>query len=316
MRAQRIILILATATLTWGCEKEGPESLQAVNSVLGDVSFIEKFGRRPDATADENLRIMTHLEYVEKQLRHKDCGDLTEQLQQRRSQLLDFLHDYWTSNTFPRNYDYKDKRIPCFIDKDGRICAVGYLIERSVGRKVAEEINRKHKYERIITMNDAAVDEWISGSGLSREECAWIQPEYGFQDANGYNHIDPGYGISSSILGAANLSLGTINAIQIDREQRKKAIPIIGLLTGAGQVILGAVMMPEETQSFYGHTTNESEKILSLINIGLGATTMILSTWNLVTTPEPNQNDIGWNIYCIPTPSGDIGLGLSLTRRF
>jgi len=314
MRAQRIILILTTATLLWSCEK-GPESLHAVNSVLGDVSFIEKFGRRSGATTDENLRIRTHLEYVEKQLRHKDCSDLTEQLQQRRSQLLDFLHDYWTSNLFPRNYDYEGKRVPCFVDKDGRICAVGYLIERSVGRKVAEDINRKHKYERIINMNDPAVDEWISGSGLSKEECASIQPEYGYQNANTYNHIRPAYGISSSVLGAANLSLGTMNAIQINREEKTKVVPIVGLLTGAGQVILGAVMMPEETQNFYGYTTNESEKVLSLINIGLGATTVILSSWNLLANPEPGQSNIGWNLHCLPAPGGGIGLGFTFMHR-
>jgi hypothetical protein len=43
-----------------------------VNSLLGDRGFIEKFGMIPDSRADEDLRIRTHLEYVEKNLRSKN----------------------------------------------------------------------------------------------------------------------------------------------------------------------------------------------------------------------------------------------------
>ncbi|MBI1807454.1 MAG: hypothetical protein HYR76_10440 [Ignavibacteria bacterium] len=315
MKPQAIVFALAVAMLAWSGNKESIDYSQTVNSILGDISFIKKFGHLPDASTNENLRIRNHLEYVENLLRHRDCSNLTNELQQRRHQLLDMLHQYWTSNVFPRNYDYSDQRVPCFIDKDGRICAVGYLIERSVGRSAAERVNSKYKYEKILAMNDDAVRSWIATTGLSTEECAWIQPTYGYVNPKDYNYITPAYGISSSILGATNLSLSTVNVIQMVQGSKKKAVPIIGLVTGAGQIMLGASMMPEETR-VNGYPTNESQKVLSIVNIGLGITTMILSTWNLVATPEYDDKNIGWNIHGFPTPNGNVGLAFSLSRRF
>src|SRR5688572_2214568 len=151
---------------------------QTVNPVIGDISFLHKFGYQPDETTDEDLRIKTHFEYVESLLRQKDISGLSPELRKKRTQLLDLLHDYRVAGIFPRNYDYKESREPCFIDKDKRICAVGYLIEKTSGRQIAEDINSKHKYDRILAMNNNMVDSWIETSGLSKVECAMIQPTY------------------------------------------------------------------------------------------------------------------------------------------
>ena len=102
---------------------------QPINAIIGDESYVSKFGVLPVATNNEDLRIKTHLEYVENLLRKKDVTGLDEAQNERRELLLDLLHDYWTAGIFPRNYDYQNQRMSCFIDKDGRICAVGYLIE-------------------------------------------------------------------------------------------------------------------------------------------------------------------------------------------
>ena len=154
------------------------QNRQPVNSIIGDVSFITKFGQLPNVSTDPNLRIQTHLAYVEKLLRQKDASSLSPILQTKRIHLLDLLHDYWIRGIFPRNYDYKGQTRPCFIDKDGTICAVGYLIEQTAGRKAAEIINSRHKYDRITEMKDKMVDDWIKNSGLTKEECAMIQPQY------------------------------------------------------------------------------------------------------------------------------------------
>jgi hypothetical protein len=152
---------------------------QWVNLILGDISYESAFGHKPDATTDNNLRIRTHLEYVENLLRNKNVSDLSTNLQTKRNHLLDLLHDYWTNGVFPKNYDYVDQRKPCFIDKDGTICAVGYLLEQTTSRQVADEINNKHKYDELLAMNSSTVDNWILTSGLTKEECAMIQPTYG-----------------------------------------------------------------------------------------------------------------------------------------
>jgi hypothetical protein len=152
---------------------------QWVNLILGDISYESAFGHKPDATTDNNLRIRTHLEYVENLLRNKNVSDLSTNLQTKRNHLLDLLHDYWTNGVFPKNYDYVDQRKSCFIDKDGTICAVGYLLEQTTSRQVADEINSKHKYDELLAMNNLTVDNWVLTSGLTKEECAMIQPTYG-----------------------------------------------------------------------------------------------------------------------------------------
>ncbi len=154
-------------------------ALQPVNAVLGDESFIKTFGYQPTATTDDKLRIQTHLAYVEQLLRQRDVSHLPQTAQAQRRRLLDKLHEYWLAGRFPKNLDCPNERRPCFIDKFGNICAVGYLVEQSAGRGLAEIINARHKYDYIKDMNEPELLQWVEHSGLTLEECAMIQPQYG-----------------------------------------------------------------------------------------------------------------------------------------
>jgi len=313
---KKVIIILSIVVLTsLSFKNQTNINDQTINSLLGDISFINKFGQKPTATTNEDLRIKTHLEYVENLLRQKDVSNLTVKQKENREYLLDLLHDYWTAGIFPRNYDYANKRVPCFIDKDGRICAVGYLIEQTAGRQVAEIINTEHKYKKLLSMNDSLVYNWVAVSGLTKEECAMIQPAYGTPPGYNYNSISEEYAITSAILGGANLSLSTINVIQISEGTDNKTIPIIGLGTGAGSVILGLINLPEDgSQGIYG-TTNESQQILSIFNIGLGITTMILSSWNLIDNKKAEDKTVTWNFFSYPIQGNQMGVGINLTKR-
>ena len=316
MKQFTISLTMIIFTFFSGCDNTAVDNTHAVNPILGDISFETRFGYKPNATTDETLRIKVHLEYVEDLLRKKDVSRLPVDLQNKRNRLLDLLHDYWTNGRFPKNYDYPDQRKPCFIDNDGAICAVGYLIEKTSGRAVAEKINSKHKYEYLLAMNDVEVDKWILTSGLTKEECAMIQPEYGPTGVYSYNYISPGYGISSSIIGGVNISMNTGNAIQIAKGSDNKMVPIIGLVTGAGQIALGSVMFPQEYAGIGINRTNESQKILSMVNIGLGTSTIVLSAWNLITNRKQKEKRTTWNVYTFQTPEDNTGLAFGLTRKF
>lgn len=153
-----------------------------INSVLGDASFVAAFGQLPGGVAGEDLRIATHLEYVERLLRSRDVRALPQALREERLRNLDRLHAYRTRRIFPRNHDYPGERRPCFIDRDGRICAVGYLVEQSAGRDIAERINSRFQYARISQMQSAELQRWLARSGLTIQEAAMIQPEYGFRE--------------------------------------------------------------------------------------------------------------------------------------
>jgi hypothetical protein len=318
MKNLPIMLVLAAGSLFWSNHNhKAVQDARSVNSILGDASFIEKFGRLPDGADDEDLRISTHLEYVESLLRNKNSDKLPEELRGKRKIMLDLLHEYRTAGVFPRNYDYPGMRIPCFIDREGRICAVGYLIEKTAGRQAAESVNGIYQYEKILAMNDEAVGSWIASSGLSKEECAMIQPAYGWNPPPtppNPNRIPPAYGLASSILGGVNLSMNALNALQINNGRSGLALPVAGLITGAGSVIYGAAHFPKADANT--GLANESQKALSMLNIGLGTSTIILSAWNLSKGRAKKNKTVTYHLFGIPAPDNRMAVGVGFTKQW
>jgi hypothetical protein len=149
-----------------------------VNAVLGDESFRFYFGKYPDAQTSESLRISTHLRYVELLLLNAPVEHLSADKIRSRMRMLDLLHRYRLRGEFPSNYDHPGERRPCFIDKKNNICAVGYLIEQTAGRALANQINARHQYDLIENMNMPELNAWVEESGLTLQECAMIQPSY------------------------------------------------------------------------------------------------------------------------------------------
>ena len=320
MKQAVLFFPLTIGILFFSCSSNSADSKQTVNPLLGDISFVNKFGYQPGATTDNEVRIKTHLEYVETLLRNKNISSFSINIKEKRNKLLGLLHKYWTAGVFPKNYDYAAQRKPCFIDKDGRICAVGYLIEQTTSKQVADEINSKHKYDELLAMNDKTVDSWIGTSGLTKEECAMIQPTYGpvygYPSNQATNNITAAYGISSAVLGGLNLSLNTINAIQIAKGTNSKVLPVAGLITGLGQMTVGVAMFSKKQNVDGYNYSNESQKTLSMINIGLGTATMLVSAWNLITNRKPTNKPTTWNIYSYPAQNNNTVFAFSLTRKF
>ena len=235
--------------------------------------------------------------------------------QAQRDHVLDLLHEYWVAGIFPRNYDYKGERRPCFIDRDGRICAVGYLVEQTAGRAAAEAINQKHQYEDLLAMNDAALDSWIASSGLSKTECAMIQPTYGWSDPTN-NYVSRGQSIATASFTGINLSINLLNGIQLLNSKQRTAIPVIGLVTGVGQVALGIGMTPDRLYSNLSTNYPERQHQLSMMNIGLGASSILLSTYNLIANRKPKEKPFTWNVYGYPTSHQSMAMGFALSKRF
>lgn len=280
-----------------------------INPIIGNQSFEITYGFKPAAHSNEFLRIQTHLEYVENLLRSKNTDALTDQEKINRSAALDLLHQYWTAGIFPKNYDHPEKRVPCFIDKDGSICAVGFLIEKTAGRDAAETINAKHKYEKIIEMHDADVMAWVEQSGLTLEECAMVQPAY---DGDFFypSEINTGYAIFSSVITGGNISMSAINAIQINNHQNSTTLPCISILTGVGQVMVGALNYSEN-----GSSDLSATEALSLINITSGISTIFLSTWNLADNHKKN-NSTSCGFFPTPIDKNKYGLSFGFGMRF
>lgn len=317
MKFLTILITLCVSTLFLSCSKSNSDKSQSINLIIGDISFESKFGHKPNSSSDDQIRIITHLEYVEKLLRNKDISDLSPELQKKRGQTLDLLHDYWTAGLFPKNYDFLDQRKSCFIDKEGTICAVGYLVEKTTNRTIAEQINSKYQYDAIMNMEDSFIDEWITTCGLTKVELAMIQPMYNPNPPNNSDYVDPEYKMHSYILSGINLSLSAVNTLQIRRTSQYKAAPYIGLISGAGQVVLGSVHFPKG-RSILGNLpyTNESKTMLSYINIGIGTATMFLSAYNLSSNKMPKERLTSWNLYHFPAHDNTSGIAFSFTRKF
>lgn len=156
-----------------------------VNSILGDSSFLWKHGRFPGPNDTDYDRVMAHLEYAEYRIRQATPDDCPPEIAARRFELLDHLRDYRMAGAFPLNYERADRR-PCFIDSVGRICAVGYLVEQTAGRELAEKINEEYKYAYVMEMQAPEIESWMNTTGLKVEEFAMIQPYYGPAISNPY----------------------------------------------------------------------------------------------------------------------------------
>lgn len=319
MKKKTVALSLVVITFFISSINLFASSSQPVNSILADKSFHSRFGYSPDGFSGENLRIKTHLEYVYELLKNKNVSYLPPELFSQRMLLLEFLHEYLQAEIFPHNYDHNDQRVPCFIDRDGRICAVGYLIEKTSGRQTAEQINSEHKYDLIMEMNDEAVNTWIRTSGLTEEECAMIQPSYGYDYENAVSSSDIAI---STTLTAANLTLNALNAVSISNGGLNNAVPFVGFITGTAQVIFGAVSLPEKKS--YDYVNKDGAKVLSAANIGIGASTIILSIVGLFIDEKKNERKVAakndkqktsWNIYSLPVKD-DMQVGVSFTRKF
>ena len=171
MRSLVVVLVAVLASVAAADVREG------ANHHLGDDSFVARFGRQPSPVDTEHDRMHVHLHYVRELLASRP--PTSPVLAGRRAELLGYLDDYIAAGITPRN-TYVPWRSPVFIDADGRICAVGYLIERSVGRAVPEAIAAAHRLDYLEDIATAMpeVASWVASSGFTLDELASIQPGY------------------------------------------------------------------------------------------------------------------------------------------
>lgn len=151
----------------------------AINAVVGDASWIDSYGRPPNAFDDDQARIVTHLQYVLKRLRDADVGSLPTTTRARRADALESLQTYIVASQFPRrtNDAYRGRR-PRFIDDRGTLCAVGHLIVASGHEALARAINAQFEYAYVPQIDSEALLDWATTHGFTARELAMIQPSY------------------------------------------------------------------------------------------------------------------------------------------
>lgn len=172
-------LVVALVVLP-GCADDGvvtgPE-IPVINPVIGDASFVAKYGRAPTLADDPVDRVRTHLAYVEAQLRATDVSALSPAERAARTRTLDHLRAYWERGQFPAS-DATAALLPTFVDDTGVRCAVAYLAEQDLGAAPILDINHRYRNAYIAQIDAPALLAWATTSGLTRAELAMIQPAY------------------------------------------------------------------------------------------------------------------------------------------
>ena len=298
-----------------------PLATDQVNALVGNAGYVAATGHAPTTRTNDDARVRAHLAFAERRLRQKSAGGLSPALAARRAHLLDLLHRYWVAGVFPRNYDFPGERRPCFIDRNGRLCAVGYLVAETGGRAAAERINAVHQYDLIADMHTPVLDQWVQHSGLTEAEYALIQPTYGFAAPTLTPvPVPASYAVGSAVWGGVNVMLAAANASQFNQVGAGRGVAYAGMFSGAGQVLLGALRLRTDELGGGLHIgwnppagkSYAAERTVSYLNIGVGTATLALGFWNLL---QHRPAGVGRMAVGVVNYNG-AGSGLVLTRRF
>lgn len=119
-----------------------------------------------------------HLWCAEQELRAADTSALSPASRLARGKNLDLLCNYRRRGEFPRNRRNLHDAVPCFVDAEGRHCAVAHLMQASGDGKSALMVAEGANYARLRQMYFPELDAWASESGLTKAELARIQPPY------------------------------------------------------------------------------------------------------------------------------------------
>lgn len=152
-----------------------PTTLPGVDRIVLEGKLADLWGSPSEINTEFNSRISHRLAYVQQVLSLRPVHQLSESRRSNRTQLLQLLGLYAHLGTFPKDYDENAAGRLCFRDEEGRRCAVGFLIERTRGRNLADRICGPD-FESLDAETRQLFDEWMHEFGCTAEELAMIQP--------------------------------------------------------------------------------------------------------------------------------------------
>src|SRR5438874_13010640 len=106
----------------------------------------------------DDRRIRRRMARVERLLRARDTMALSPERREARKRMLDYLRAYYRRGIFPRNVENPGRHQPVFIDGEGRVCAVAYLMLASGQDQLARRIARDANAAYIRQMHFSELD--------------------------------------------------------------------------------------------------------------------------------------------------------------
>jgi len=230
----------------------------------------------PSPRAAEITRLQHHFDSVDAELRSRNVPSLREAQLARRAQLIAWLRDYRDGATFPVN-DRFATPTPFFRDKDGVLCAMAYLIDRSGRSDIVNKVaaTRNNAYIRELA-DDPALIAWLDSSGLSVAEAARIQPTYGGDDViidDDDDHVADGDAIAAIGLSSFSLASAAVNVVKPSYFSG-----FLGIVAGTASIIAGVNWLDE----------NDGTKKVGSVTIGIGAASLGAGIYGLL---EARNND-------------------------
>ncbi len=192
----------------------------------------------------EAARLRAHFDSVDRELRARDLSRLTDEQRAKRSELISWLRDYRNAGRFPENDKFANRAMPFFRDSHGMLCAMAYLVDRSGRGDIVDHIakTRNNAFIRELT-DDPALVAWLDMSGLTVDEAARIQPQYGPPYTviiTDEKRVSPNYAILS--MGMSGASLGSLGFNVFSPSRTSGGV---GLVAGVATIIAGAAHLQD-----------------------------------------------------------------------
>ncbi len=207
LRSAAMFLLLAVAFALPAEPKALPPSpipIATINPIIGDLSFVVRYGRAPTAADDPVERVATHLAFAERILRAHDVSSLSPELRASRSRLLDRLAAYARARRFPRG-ESAVGRLPTWQDDAGTRCAVADMVDSAAGPDTVRALDARFHNAFVAQFDDPAFDAFVASSGLTRAELAIVQPTYGPD----WGRPDPPPALQLSLAGTIAVGVAT-----------------------------------------------------------------------------------------------------------
>ena len=160
----------------------------------------------PQASSEDDATTrawLAHYERAENELRSKDTSHLTDAQRVERARMIEALRTYRTQRLFGRNVDFPGERRPHWITKDGKRCAVAYMLDCAGEQELVLTFAKERPHAWLSEVSDhPRFQAWLKRTGLELREAVRVHapppppppPGNGGGSSNGGNGGNPGAG--------------------------------------------------------------------------------------------------------------------------
>jgi hypothetical protein len=247
---------------------------------IAALSSLDRFPHSSPSTfeARECARLRAHFDRVLARLDARDVSKLSAAQRRARLQAIQALGAYSRAGRFPRNRGESARATPIFVDQEGRRCAMAYLIETSGGAGLVARIAATTNLARIHDLSgDSDLGRWLAEAGLTLDEAADIQPQYGPDPSDREQDVPSEAVMTGATMAAVTLgSAAVLLNLQVERPwETRKQSGLFGLVTAAGLLAPGLTDVIQDG----------SMRGSGYVSTFLGGMSAILSIRNLATGP-------------------------------